>query len=82
MIKYIQLNSEDFKSAIEIVKKAECSNRLLLRLNHKTYGGLITLDGTSEDIECLCSFLQDNGITTDWNINFNSDRIEMRNCFF
>jgi hypothetical protein len=62
MIKYIELNSEDFKSAIEIVKNVKDNNRLLVRLNRKTYGGLITLDGTAEEIAHLCSILENNGI--------------------
>lgn len=64
MIKYIELNSEDFKSAIEIVKNVKDNNRLLVRLNRKTYGGLITLDGTVEEISHLCSILENNGIVT------------------
>lgn len=64
MIKNIELNSEDFKSAIEIIKTVKDNNNLLVRLNHKTYGGLITLDGTSEEIESLCSILENNGIIT------------------
>ena len=64
MIKYIELNSEDFKSAIEIVKNVKDNNRLLVRLNRKTYGGLITLDGTVKEIAHLCSILENNGIVT------------------
>lgn len=65
MIKYIELNSEDFKSTIEIVKNVKDNKRLLVRMNHKTYGGLITLEGTSEEINSLCSILENNGIITE-----------------
>jgi hypothetical protein len=62
MIKYIELNSDDFIKAIEIIKKQPKNPKLFAKLNRQTYGGLITLDGTSEDIDSLCSVLKDNGI--------------------
>ena len=64
MIKYIELNNDDFESAITIVKTVKDNGRLLVKLNRQTYGGLITLDGTAEEIELLCSILKDNGIIT------------------
>lgn len=82
MTKYIELNKDDFNSAVSIIQKTKDNGKLLIKLNAKTYGGLITLDGTSEEINSLCSILENNGIITEWNINFNSDRIEFRKCFF
>ena len=82
MTKYIELNKDDFNSAVSIIQKIKDNGKLLIKLNAQTYGGLITLDGTVEEINSLCSILENNGIITEWNVNFNSDIIEFRKCFF
>ena len=64
MIKYIKLNNDDFNSAVVIIKKINDNSRLMIKLNRQTYGGLITLDGTIEEINSLCSILGNNGIET------------------
>lgn len=64
MVKYIELNKDDYNSSIAIIQKIKDNSRLMVKLNRKTYGGLITLDGTAEEIESLCSILEDNGIIT------------------
>lgn len=65
MIKYIELTSDDFNSAVAIIQKIKDNSRLMVKLNRKTYGGLITLDGTAEEIQSLCSILENNGIVTE-----------------
>lgn len=65
MIKYIELNKEDFNSAVTIIQKTKDNGRLLIKLNSQTYGGTITLDGTTEEIKSLCSILENNGVITD-----------------
>lgn len=65
MIKEIALNTNDFNYAVAIIQKIKDSGRLIIRINRKTYGGLITLDGTSEKIELFCSILENKGISTE-----------------
>ena len=65
MIKYIELTSDDFNLAVAIIQKIKDNSRLMVKLNRKTYGGLITLDGTAEEIQSLCSILENNGIVTE-----------------
>ena len=65
MIKYIELTSDDFNSAVAIIQKIKDNSRLMVKLKRKTYGGLITLDGTAEEIQSLCSILENNGIVTE-----------------
>lgn len=65
MIKEIALNTNDFNYAVAIIQKIEDSGRLLIKINRKTYGGLITLDGKSEEIELFCSILENEGISTE-----------------
>ena len=65
MIKYIELNNDDYNSAVSVIQKIKDNGRLLVKLNRQTYGGLITLDGTAEEIESLCSILKNNGIVTE-----------------
>lgn len=62
MIREITLDNDDFNSAIAIIQKIKDNGKLLIRLNRKTYGGLITLDGTLEEIESLCLILENNDI--------------------
>lgn len=65
MTKYIELNKDDFNSAVSIIQQTKDNGRLLIKLNTQTYGGLITLDGTAEEIESLFFILENNGIITD-----------------
>lgn len=65
MIKEIALNTNDFNHAVAVIQKMKDSGRLLIRMNRKTYGGLITLDGTSEEIGLFCSILENEGISTE-----------------
>jgi len=65
MLKYIELTSDDFNSAVAIIQKIKDNSKLMVKLNRKTYGGLITLDGTSDEIQSLCSILENNGIITE-----------------
>lgn len=65
MTKYIELNKDDFNSAVSIIQKIKDNGKLLIKLNAQTYGGLITLDGTVEEINSLCSILENNGIITE-----------------
>ena len=65
MTKYIELNKDDFNSAVSIIQKIKDNGKLLIKLNAQTYGGLITLDGTAEEINSLCSILENNGIITE-----------------
>lgn len=65
MIKEIALNINDFNHAVAIIQKIKDNGRLLIRINRKTYGGLITLDGTGEEIELFCSILENEGISTE-----------------
>jgi hypothetical protein len=65
MIKYIEMNNDDYNSAVSIIQKIKDNGRLLVKLNRQTYGGLITLDGTAEEIKSLCSILENNGIITE-----------------
>ncbi|WP_029272274.1 hypothetical protein [Flavobacterium sp. KJJ] len=65
MVKEIALNNDEFNSAVIILQKIEDTGKLLIRMNRKTYGGLITLDGTLEEIESLCSIFENQGISTD-----------------
>ena len=65
MTKYIKLNKDDFNSAVSIIQKIKDNGKLLIKLNAQTYGGLITLDGTVEEINSLCSILENNGIITE-----------------
>ena len=65
MTKYIELNKDDFNSAVSIIQKTKDNGKLLIKLNAQTYGGLITLDGTAEEINSLCSILENNGIITE-----------------
>ena len=64
MIKEIELTNDEFNSAVSIIKELKDTGKLSIRMNRKTYGGLITLNGTSEEIEFLCSALKNNGIAT------------------
>lgn len=64
MIKEIKLTNDDFDSAVIIIQKIKDNSKLHIKLNRKTYGGLITLEGTVEQIESLCSILEENGIIT------------------
>ena len=63
MIKEIKLTNDDFNSAVAIIQKIKDSGKLLIGLNRKTYGGSITLDGTLEEIDSLCSILENNDIS-------------------
>jgi len=65
MIKEIALNNNDFDCAVAIVQKMTDNGRLLIKINRKTYGGLITLDGTTEEIKSFCSILENEGISTE-----------------
>lgn len=64
MIKQIELTSDDFDSAVTIIQKIKDNGKLLIKLNRKTYGGMIRLEGTFEEIQSLCSVLEENGIAT------------------
>lgn len=65
MIKLIELTTDDFDSAVTIIQKIKDNGKLFVKLNRKTHGGLITLEGTFEEIESLCSILEENGIITE-----------------
>ncbi len=62
MIKEIQLSNENFNLAVAIIQKQKDTGRLSIQMNRKTYGGLVTLTGNSEEIESLCSILLNNGV--------------------
>lgn len=62
MTKEIQLSNEDYNLAVAIIQKQKDTGRLSIQMNKKTYGGLITLNGNSEEIESLCSILLNNGV--------------------
>lgn len=65
MNKEIHLNTEQYSSFILIIKNLPDTGELEMKINAKTYGGLITLKGTMNEIELFCSFLEDNNIPTD-----------------
>lgn len=62
MTREIKLTNDDFESAVIIIHKMKDNCRLFIKLNRKTYGGLVTLEGTFEQIKYLCSILEENGI--------------------
>lgn len=61
MIKEIEYTNEEFNLVVNFINKTEKPGRLSVGMNRKTYGGLITLDGTSEEIELFSSILENNG---------------------
>lgn len=65
MNKEIQLNTEQYNSFLLIIKNLKHTGRLDIKINRKTYGGLISLSGTNEEIESFCSFLEENKISFD-----------------
>jgi hypothetical protein len=64
MVKEIELTNDEYNSVVSIIQKIKANGKLSVGLNRKTYGGLITLDGTLEEIESLCSILDNSGIST------------------
>ena len=61
MTKEIQLTNEQFNLIIPFIQKCEKPGKLSVGMNRKTYGGLITLNGTFEEIELFSSILENNG---------------------
>lgn len=65
MNKQIQLDTDQYDSFLLIIKNIPDTDRLEVGINRKTYGGSISLKGTTEEIEFFCSFLNDNNIFTE-----------------
>lgn len=64
MTKEIQITTEEYNSIPKFIGKKDTGN-LQIGINRKTYGGLISLEGTPEEVELFCCILEDNGISAD-----------------